>query len=218
MITDEGQLSFLETPDGLTRTSAERRLEELIGSDLRPLASDFGITVWKNGKRNKGWAGQVVEAYLGQRPNSEKAADFGDWELKVVPLIMSASGALRVKESMAIAMFTQDEIEEQEFGESHLIEKLRRLLVVARLYVDNDESESLVLGVARFDLVDSGLFEQLREDYEEIRWHVRDQGIDAVGGHIGQLIQPRVKGGAGAGRGGHCFYARAKFVATLFGL
>lgn len=212
------QLSFLPDADILTRDDAELKLEALIGQDLRPLAETFEVTVYRDGQRNKGWAGQVVECYLGQRPNSTKAADFGDWELKVVPFVVNRQGDLKPKESMAIAMFTQAEIESQEFENSHLIEKLRRLLVVARLYVDSTESESMVLGLATFDLVDDELLGQIRADYEEIRWFVRNEGIDAVTGHIGQVVQPRVKGGAGAGRGGHCFYARPSFVARLFGL
>jgi DNA mismatch repair protein MutH len=212
------QLSLIDGPPPLTRAEAVERLEALIGEDLRPLVMDFGITVWKDGNRNKGWAGQVVEKYLGRSPNSDKAADFGDWELKVVPLVVNANGDLRPKESMAIAMFTQDEIEEEAFEESHLLEKLGRLLVVARLYVDSDESASIVLGMAGFDLDDPETYQQIVDDYEEIRWVVREEGIHAVGGHLGTLIQPRVKGGAGAGRGGHGFYARASFVGKILGI
>src|SRR6267154_1323611 len=88
----------------LTRAEALRRIRLLTGKDLRPLADQYGITVWKNGHKNKGWAGQVIERYLGLRQNSLQAPDFGSWELKVVPLAHTADGALRVKESMAITM------------------------------------------------------------------------------------------------------------------
>jgi DNA mismatch repair protein MutH len=212
------QLHLIAPPPPLTRTDAVEKLKGLVGQDLRPLADKFGITVWKNGNRNKGWAGQVVEKYLGQSPNSEQAADFGDWELKVVPLTLNTAGHLRAKESMAITMFTANEIEEQAFEESHLFDKLNRLLLVARLYCDPAESESPLLGAAAFDLTDPHTYQQIVEDYEEIRWLVRNEGIHAVGGQVGQLIQPRVKGGAGAGRGGHGFYARACFVAKILGI
>ena len=49
------------------------------------------------------WQATSLSVFLA--PNSDKAADFGDWELKVVPLIAGADGSLRPKESMAIAMF-----------------------------------------------------------------------------------------------------------------
>ena len=71
----------------LSRAEALRRIRLLSGKDLRPLAEQYGVTVWKNGRKNKGWAGQVIEQYLGLPQNSLQAPDFGSWELKVVPLI-----------------------------------------------------------------------------------------------------------------------------------
>ncbi len=212
------QLDLIAPPPELTRAEALSRLELIIGQDLRPLADQFGITVWKDGRLNKGWAGQVVEAYLGRSPNSEKAADFGEWELKVVSLSPTVDGALRPKESMAIAMFTAGELEEQSFEESHLLEKLGKLIVVARLYAGPEESTSIMLGSALFDLDHPAIYEQVVEDYEEARWVVRNEGVHALGGGIGRLVQTRVKGGAGAGRGGHCFYAQSQFVGYILGL
>lgn len=217
-IMTEQQLDLIGPPQELTRDEALLRLEQISGDDLRPLADRFGITVWRDGRLNKGWAGQVVEAYLGRSPNSDKAADFGDWELKVVPLVANAEGTLRAKESMAIAMFTAEELETQSFEDSHLLEKLRRLIVVARLYLGGEERSSLLLGATEFDLGNTEIYDQVVEDYEEARWMVRNEGAHALNGGIGRLIQTRVKGGAGAGRGGHCFYARAHFVAHILGL
>lgn len=214
----EQQLDLIGPPPELTRGEALRRLDSISGHDLRPLADQFEITVWRDGQLNKGWAGQVVEAFLGRSPNSDKAADFGDWELKVVPLVANAQGELRAKESMAIAMFTAEELETQAFEDSHLIEKLRRLIVVARLYLGGEERSSLLLGATEFDLGDAEIYEQVVEDYEEARWVVRNEGVHALNGGIGRLIQTRVKGGAGAGRGGHCFYARSRFVGYILGL
>ena len=217
MPQDDHQLELIEKPARLKRADALVQLDALIGQDLRPLADQFDITVWKSGRKNKGWAGHVVERYLGQSPNSDKAADFGDWELKVVPLIAGADGTLRPKESMAIAMFTAHEIEQQSMADSHFLEKLKRLVVVARLYVDGQEDSSLVLGVVPFDL--SGpLYAAIEEDYEDIRWLVRNDGINAVHGGVGRFVQARVKGGAGAGTGGHCMYARTQLVAYILGL
>ena len=193
------------------------RLDALIGQDLRPLAEHYGITVWRDGKRNKGWAGQTVERYLGNRPNSSQAADFGDWELKVVPLMLTATGGLRLKETMAVTMFTAAEIETREFEESHLLEKLQRLVVVGRTYEGPDESRSFVLAASAFDLEGSGLYAQVRDDYEEIRWMVREHGIYALSGHIGTCVQPRPKG-SGNRTGGVGFYARKAFVAQMLQL
>ena len=212
------QLTLLDPPPTLKRADAVERLRQLVGSDLRPLADQYGITVWRDGRRNKGWAGQVVERFLGQSPNSAQAPDFGDWELKVVPLVSDAQGAPRLKETMSITMFTAEQLEAHAFEESHLLEKLRRLLVVARIFEDPDEAVSLVAAVAPFDLEDHPeMYAQVREDYDEIRWLVQTEGAHAMTGRIGRLVQPRPKG-AGYLAGGFGFYARKSFVEAILGL
>ena len=114
----------------LDRLEAVRRINLLAGKDLRILADEYKISVWKNGRENKGWAGLVIERYLGLPQNSRQAPDFGDWELKVVPLRKDASGNLRVKESMAITMIEPAEVLAGKFEDSHLYDKLRRMVVV----------------------------------------------------------------------------------------
>lgn len=215
MSTDR-QLDLIGAPAPLSREVALARLDALVGADLRPLADTLGIAVGEGPRRNKGWAGQVVEGFLGQRPNAEQAADFGDWELKVVPLVFDARGELRLKETMAITMFTAEALETQDFEASHLLEKLGRTVVVARVYEDPTEARSLVALVAPCDLSDPTLYAEVREDYEEIRWCVRQQGIHALHGGIGRWVQPRPKGGAV--RAGVGFYARKALVARLLGL
>lgn len=216
------QIDLIEPPPPLRRADAVARLAALVGADLRPLADRYGVTVWtadpRTGavRRNKGWAGQVVERFLGQRPNAEQRPDFGDWELKVVPLVFDAAGGLRLKETMAITMFTAEHLETHDFEASHLLDKLRRLVLVARVYEDATESRSLVALAAPADLGDADLYAAVRDDYEEIRWCVRDGGVFALHGGIGRWVQPRPKGGArSAGVG---FYARKRLVARLLGL
>ena len=70
----------------MERIEAIERLRELQGQDIRPLADRYGITVFKNDKKNKGWAGHVIERHLGLALNSSRAPNFGSWELKLVSL------------------------------------------------------------------------------------------------------------------------------------
>jgi DNA mismatch repair protein MutH len=208
------QLDLIPPPPSLRREEAQQRLEALVGVDLGPLAVAYGITVERDGRRNKGWAGHVVERFLGRSPNADKAADFGDWELKVVSVVPDADGRPRVKDSMAIAQFTPAEIERDAFEDSHLLDKLRRLLIVVRLADDPFDLSSALLGAMPFDLDDPVVCARVHEDYDEIRWVVRSQGAYALSGHIGRLIQPRPRGdGSALG-----FYARARFVAYMLGI
>ena len=69
----------------MEREAAIQKLSNLVNKDLRELVDGYGITVFKN-DQNKGWAGQVIEQYLGAPTRSSKAPDFGDWELKKISL------------------------------------------------------------------------------------------------------------------------------------
>ena len=72
-------------------------------------------------------------------------------------------------------------------------------------------------GATTFDLGDTETAEAVKDDYEDIRWTVRDEGVYGVHGIIGRLIQPRVKGGQALVTRGTA-YARAYFVSYILGL
>src|SRR5688500_9101865 len=84
-IRDAPNMFFLTT-ETLNRKEAIRRLNLIVGKDLRAMADEYKIAVWKNGRKNKGWAGLVLERYLGLAQNSRQAPDFGTWDLKLVAL------------------------------------------------------------------------------------------------------------------------------------
>src|SRR6266481_4038562 len=156
----------------LARVEALRRIRLLTGKDLRPLADRYGIAVWKNGHKNKGWAGQVIERYLGLPQNSLQAPDFGTWELKVVPLRKMPDGAVRVKESMAITMLEPAEVLANKFEDSHLYDKLRSMVVVSRVWESKEELHSMLHAAAEFDLDDPKIYDQVKDDYETIRTQI----------------------------------------------
>ena len=210
-------MSFFITIQSLDRHEAVRRINLLAGKDLRPMADEYGIPVWKNGRENKGWAGLVIEHYLGLRQNSRQAPDFGDWELKVVPLRRDAEKTLRVKESMAITMLEPAEVLSSKFEDSHLYDKLRSMVVVSRVYESPQELRSMLHAAAEFDLDNPKIRTQVAADYETIRTQIRDRGIDSVTGDLGQLVQARTKG-RGHGSKTRAFYARPVFVAHILNL
>jgi DNA mismatch repair protein MutH len=201
----------------LPRAEALRRIRLLSGKDLRPLADQYHVTVWKNGRKNKGWAGQVVEQYLGLAQNSRQAPDFGSWELKVVPLARAADGRLRIKESMAITMIEPAEVVASRFEDSHLYDKLRSLIVVARVFENVEDTASMLHSAAEFDLDNLTIRKQVEADYEAIREIIRLKGFDALTGDTGKYVQARTKG-PGHGSISRAFYARASFVAHILNL
>jgi len=205
------QTQRLERRDGLAR------IRLLTGKDLRPLADQYCITVWKAGHKNKGWAGQVIEHYLGLPQNSLQAPDFGTWELKVVPLRHTPDGSLRVKESMAITMLEPAEVMANKFTDSHLYDKLRSVVVVARIFENVMDKSSVLHSAAEFDLDTPAIHNQVEKDYEAIRGIIRAQGVSSLTGDAGRYVQARTKG-RGHGSTSRAFYARPIFVAHILNL
>jgi DNA mismatch repair protein MutH len=210
-------MSIFITTQTLTRREAVRRINLLAGKDLRAMADEYNIPVWKNQRENKGWAGLVIEHYLGLPQNSRQAPDFGDWELKVVPLRRDANGNLRVKESMAITMLEPTEVLANKFEDSHLYDKLRSMVVVSRVWESKEEQHSMLHAAAEFDLDNPKIHDQVKEDYETIRTQIRTHSLDSVTGDLGKLVQARTKG-PGHGSTSRAFYARPIFVAHILNL
>jgi len=199
------------------RNEALLKLNLLIGTDLRPLADDLKITVWKTEKLNKGWVGHTVERHLGLALNCSRSPNFGSWELKVIPLVQGIRSGLRVKETMAITMIDPVEVAAKSFEESHLFAKLQKIVVVARIFQDKKETSAVVYSVGGFDLVDPETYEIVKADYDFVRAVIKDQGFQKLSGKMGNLIQPRTKG-RGHGSTSRAFYARTRFVAKIIGL
>jgi DNA mismatch repair protein MutH len=201
----------------MEREIAVQKLKQLEGQDLRKLADKFSVTVWKGDKKNKGWAGHVIERYLELPINSSQSPNFGSWELKIVPLKKLASGEIVVKETMAITMIDPVNVLQKPFEESHLLAKLQKAVVCARLFESQKEKHTLLVKVATFDLGNTEIFNQVRADYEETRETIRIRGFKALTGAMGVFVQPRTKG-AGHGSTSRAFYARTGFVTRILGL
>jgi DNA mismatch repair protein MutH len=198
----------------MERTDAIRKLKELEGHDLRSLADRYDVTVWKTGKLNKGWAGHVIERYLGLPLNSAQSPNFGSWELKIVPLKRLRTGVIVVKETMAITMIDPVNVLQKEFEESHLLTKLKKIVVCARTFESKEENSSLLVRVSTFNLDNPTVYQKVKADYDIVRDTIRDKGFQALTGKMGVLVQPRTKG-PGHGSTSRAFYARKGFVTEI---
>jgi DNA mismatch repair protein MutH len=201
----------------MEREQAVARLKELQGQDLRVLADKYQVTVWRGDKKNKGWAGHVLERYLGLPINSAQSPNFGSWELKIIPLKRNSRGDLQVKETMAITMIDAYNVLQTPFEQSHLFSKLRKAVVCARVFESQKDDRSLLARVSTFNLDDPKILNQVKADYELVRATIRAKGFDELTGAMGVLVQPRTKG-PGHGSTSRAFYARTRFVTTILGL
>lgn len=201
----------------MEKLEAIKKLNTLIGQDLRPLADKLGITVWKGDKKNKGWAGHTLERFLGLPLNSAQSPNFGSWELKVVPLRQGVKSGLCVKETMAITMIDPVEVAAKTFEESHLYAKLRKIVIVARIFENVQETRSIVHSVGTFDLDNRELLAAVKADYDLVRQGINAGGFASLTGKMGTLVQPRTKG-PGHGSISRAFYARVAFVTKILAL
>jgi DNA mismatch repair protein MutH len=201
----------------MERSEAVQKLKQLEGKDLRLLADNYEVTVWKAGKLNKGWAGHVIERYLGLPINSAQSPNFGSWELKLVPLKRLRSGDIVIKETMAITMIDPVNVLQKSFEESHLLAKLRKEVVCARMFESKQEKASLLVKVSTFDLSKKEIYNQVKADYDLVRKAIKDQGFEALTGKMGVFVQPRTKG-PGHGSTSRAFYARKELVSLILDL
>lgn len=199
----------------MERQAAIEKIKEIVGTDLRALADKYEVTVFKAGKKNKGWAGHVIERHLGLPINSAQAPNFGSWELKTISLKYLKSGELNIKETMAITMIDAYNVARTEFENSHLLTKLNKLVIVARIWENQEETSSLLFAVKTFDLDNLEIYNQVKKDYDLVRTTIINQGFSALTGRMGMFIQPRTKG-AGHGSTTRAFYARAPFLKKVF--
>lgn len=171
----------------MMRSVALQKPQKLEGKDIRALADKFGITVFKDGKLNKGWAGQTIEKAIGLPLNSSQKPNAGSWELKLVSLKRKRDGSIDPKETMQITMINAQDVLGRSFEDSHLLAKLRSIIICARIFVSKEEPESVLYKVGTFDL-ECELYDAVKKDYDEVGRTIRTKGFNALTGRMGQLV------------------------------
>lgn len=200
----------------MDRNDAIKSISKIVGQDLRLLAEQYGVTVFKDGKTNKGWAGHVIERHLGLPINSSQSPNFGSWELKTISLKRLKNGQLKVKETMAITMIDPYNVERTEFKDNHLCAKMEKIVIAARIWESKQEESSILYAVTKFDLGSEDIYKQVKADYDLVRETIINKGFPALTGKMGTYIQPRTKG-PGHGSTSRAFYARVPFLMkTIF--
>ena len=193
----------------MEREAAIQKLSNLVNKDLRELADDYGITVFKNGQ-NKGWAGQVIERYLGAPTSSSKEPDFGDWELKKISVWYNQKGEIRVKYPMAITTINENEIRDSNFKNSSLLRKLKKMIITATIWERTYQEKAIFYGATMFDLDDNQqIYKQIESDYNLVKSVILNYGFSELRGEMGKYIQPKTKGNK---KGRRSFYARTTFL------
>jgi DNA mismatch repair protein MutH len=207
----------------MERKEAIEKLKPLKGKEFHKLAKQYNIEIkGPSGRVNKGWAGHVIERFLGLPLNSAQSPNFGSWELKVIPLKRLKNGKLTFKETMAITMIDPVNVVQKPFEESHLYSKLRKIVAVARTVGKDVNDESYFYDVFEIDLSNPAIYDQVKEDYESVRNILKQcpnpyDCLTKLSGKMGVYIQPRTKG-RGHGSISRAFYARKNFLKLFLNL
>lgn len=162
--------------------------------------------------RNKGLVGQHLETLLGI-PTSSATLDCSDGEVKCVPLKRlrgrgryGEAGDLVVKETCAVTMLHQQDLQTNSWGDSKPYQKLAHTLFVWYLR-DGDNvqylSTTLVTPVSHPDW-----YTPLLHDYDTIRRHFGGGGGAAGSSRLGTYLQTRTKGAGGTAPKTRAWYLR----------
>ena len=152
----------------MERAEAIVKLNELRGQEMHSLAEKYKVTIYKDGKVNKGWAGHVFERHLELPINSAQSPNFGSWELKSFPIKRLKNGDLQFKETMAITMIDPINVMQKEFKDSHLLSKLKKAVVVGRTVGNTVDEESFIYKIVELNLKDE-LYDIVENDYNLVR-------------------------------------------------
>lgn len=141
-------------------------------------SEDFSLKekiAYYNNPRGKGSLGNLLEEYyFHYKPNSDSNPDFleAGTELKVTPFEKKKDGSLRAGERLVITMIPNDRPVEPVFEKSHVIEKLRLILLILYLREkDMLRTEFRIEYTKLFSILAENCKEDffvIKEDYEHI--------------------------------------------------
>lgn len=148
------------------KTALERLTSFPPRSNLYEVAEKFGITVLRNGRLNKGWAGQTLERIAGLSTNNFAGRDGADFELKSTTLV-ERNGVWVPRETIKVTTLNPARILDEEFQTSALWTKLSRLILVGCAYPKDNTCE--IVRIASVDTVDTQTKDQLESFWLDVK-------------------------------------------------
>lgn len=158
----------MESPLSAFRADVLPHLQRVLpGRNLYEVAAEVGVVVRREGRLNKGWAGQTIEKVAALNAGSAQRRDGDDFELKSTTLVQDSSGQWQPRETIKITAMNPRAILEETFENSALWGKLERLVLVGTYHPTADVCE--VVRVCSFDCDDPELVAGVRAYWEEVR-------------------------------------------------
>lgn len=171
------------------------RARAMAGEPLAALAEDQGIPVPSESRRAKGWAGQLIEAYLGASAGSLAEPDFQliGVELKTIPV----NGDGEPRESTYVSTVPLMGESSTRWEDSNVQKKLARVLwvpiVVPAISGDGAEPGQRVIGSPLLWSPSPEEASALEADWHELMDMVCLGELESITAHHGTCLQIRPK-------------------------
>ncbi|NHI00944.1 DNA mismatch repair endonuclease MutH [Oceanimonas sp. MB9] len=171
------------------------RARQLAGQPLAALATELGLSVPGNLRRDKGWIGQLLELSLGAHAGSKPEQDFPELgvELKTIPLDASA----RPLETTFVCVAPLLDIAGLTWATSNVRNKLSRVLWVPVIGDRNTPPGDRLIGQPLLWTPSEEEEWLLRQDWEEIMELISLGRVQEITARHGQTLQLRPKAANG---------------------
>ncbi|WP_429181831.1 DNA mismatch repair endonuclease MutH [Aeromonas salmonicida] len=167
------------------------RADAMAGFSLAQLASDAGIAVPSDLRRDKGWVGQLIEWQLGASAGSKPEQDFPELgiELKTIPIDPYG----KPLETTFVCVAPLIGVSGQRWEESNVRNKLSRVL-----WIPVEGSRDIPVGERRIGMPlmwspSEEEDELLRQDWEELMDMIVLGEVEQISARHGQVLQLRPK-------------------------
>lgn len=174
------------------------RAESLAGRTLADLAAEFSLPVPLDLRRAKGWAGQLLERFLGATAASRAEPDFPQLGIELKSLPVDRRG--RPCESTFVCTIALTSIGDTEWERSLVRKKLARVLWMPLEGERNIAVAERQLGTPLLWSPDAEDEAALRFDWDELAGIIGRGDVESLTGHVGRFLQVRPKAANGSAR------------------
>ncbi|MEE2024901.1 DNA mismatch repair endonuclease MutH [Alkalimonas mucilaginosa] len=174
-----------------TTNELMQRCQALAGLTLGQLARQLGAAVPANLKKDKGWAGQLIEQALGASSASKAEPDFPHLGIELKTLPIDQHG--KPLESTYVCVAPLTGLTQQRWQDSWVCQKLSHVLWLPLLAERSIPVAERVIGTGFLWQPDAREMQLLQQDWEELMDLITLGGIDQIRGAHGQVLQLRPK-------------------------
>lgn len=154
------------------------QLYEVQGVPFIELAEAHDIDWHDEPERNKWVSGQIVEAAMGKAADSRPQPDLTELSLEVKSIPIAEG--LEPHEHTKVTMLNFQNVVDNEWDDSRVYHKVRSILFVPIVKYNKDRPDQWYIRSPFVWMPSTGVMEQMKTDYEEVRRRLRDGKVDEI--------------------------------------